>query len=195
MGQEELAAALRRDGEERARDIWAEAERQAAAQAAETERRLLALRGEARRKRRTKLRERLAAEQLAVAERLCRERAALHRLLDERAQQVAANWLAKLATATQRTALFEALAAELPKGDWQELRVAAADERNARRRFPEARVLVDAETVCGLQAETAGGRIQIDNRLGTRLRRAWPELMTHLWQELQAEYEADDAGA
>jgi len=134
-------------------------------------------------------------EQLAAAERLRRERATLHRLLDEQAQQLAANWLAKLATDTQRTALFEALAAELPKGEWQELRVAAGDERNARRRFPKARVLVDAETVCGLQAEAAGGRIQIDNRLETRLRRAWPELMTRLWQELQVEFEADDADA
>jgi len=195
MGQPELAAALRLDGEKRARDIWAEAERQAATLAAESERRLVALRGAARRKRRTMLRERLAAEQLAAAERLRRERATLHRLLDEQAQQLAANWLAKLATDTQHTALFEALAAELPKGEWQELRVAAGDERNARRRFPKARVLVDAETVCGLQAEAAGGRIQIDNRLETRLRRAWPELMTRLWQELQVEFEADDADA
>lgn len=193
MGQPELAAALRRSGEEQAREIWAEAERQAAVAAQRAERQRQQLRSKARHRRRALLAEQLASERLAADERLRRNRADLHRSLSEKAQRQAGAQLPVLDTNRPRAELFAAFAAELPDCAWEEIRIAAADEQTARQRFPAARVQVDEQTAGGLLALAGQGRITVDNRLETRLRRAWPNLLSRLWQRLRAELEADDA--
>lgn len=193
MGQPELAAALRRSGEEQAREIWAEAERQAAVAAQRAERQRQQLRSKARHRRRALLAEQLASERLAAEERLARKRAGLHQALLGQARQQAGQQLKTLLADRPRAELFAAFAAELPDCAWEEIRIAAADEQTARQQFPAARVQVDEQTTGGLLAQGAEGRIAVDNRLETRLQRAWPNLLSRLWQRLRAELEADDA--
>lgn len=76
--------------------------------------------------------------------------------------------------------LFAALAAELPSCRWETVRVNPADRELAAAAFPEAQIEAEPEIHGGMVAVAPGGRIRVDNTLGKRLERAWPQLLPRL---------------
>jgi vacuolar-type H+-ATPase subunit E/Vma4 len=117
----------------------------------------------------------LAAAELAARQ----QRLAAESALRERMHGAALRLLATLG-AKQRQHLWRALAAELPPADWRRIRVHPDELELARERFPAAEVIAEPELVGGLVAETADGRIVVDNSLAGRLERVWPELLAPL---------------
>jgi vacuolar-type H+-ATPase subunit E/Vma4 len=84
--------------------------------------------------------------------------------------------------------LFAALAAELPAGGWERIRVNPADRAIARKLFPRTTVVTDPAIAGGIDVEADGGRVHVDNTLEARLEAAWPEvlpgLMTAVLEEI-----------
>jgi vacuolar-type H+-ATPase subunit E/Vma4 len=91
--------------------------------------------------------------------------------------------------------LFAALAAELPRRDWDRVRVNPADRDLASACVPGAAVECD-ESICGgLEVEAEGGRIRISNTLETRLDTAWPDMLPGLIAGLLPESRDDRTAA
>lgn len=184
MGQSELEAALRRNGEDKARQIWADVEEQAAQLRTETaaklnaesrvenarcEAQLLAV--EATR--------RTDAEQRVQLSRLTAEAA-----LEQRLRQLAQKLLKELAAAGG-AALFHGLADEIPAHDWRHVKVNRRDQSPAAERFPQAEQTLVDDISAGFEVEAEGGQIRIVNTLEKRLAHLWPELIPELMKELR----------
>lgn len=73
--------------------------------------------------------------------------------------------------------LLGALVQELPDRPWERIRCRAADIPLVRCYFPEAAIDADDAPFGGVIAESADGRIRIDNSLRGRLARLWPRLL------------------
>lgn len=179
MGQQELKAALIRDGEARARAFWEAAEREVADRRKEVE----CTRQEAEtavRQRLERAGQELAAEYRGEAERQCRSRRiAAEQALAERLRTLAVALLPDLLPA-DRSGLLERLAAELPPDGWTAVQVGPQDLELARRLYPELEVNADEQICGGLAVLASDGRIRLDNSLTVRLDRAWPELTRSL---------------
>jgi hypothetical protein len=91
--------------------------------------------------------------------------------------------------------LFAALAAELPRRDWNRVRVNPADRERASACLPGAEVESDENICGGLEVEAQGGRIRISNTLETRLETAWPEMLPGLIAGLLPESHDDGPAA
>jgi len=191
MGESELKIALLREGEERVREIW-----QAAEETVQQRRRELAaeqerMRLEAERQMQAKifrLRNSLHAEAQTRAM-ACRLHAEAE--LEERLQRLAVQLLAEF-DAEQRAALWPALCAELPPAEWCKITVSQADRELAARTFPAAEIELDDELAGGLIATTGGDGVRVDNSLGCRLSRAWPDLLPQLMGELRQLVDNDE---
>jgi len=83
---------------------------------------------------------------------------------------------------------FAALARELPARHWQSVRVNPADEQLARTCFADTEVVCDDAVVGGMEVAADEGRIRIDNTLGERLQRAWPEILPRLVASILREH-------
>jgi vacuolar-type H+-ATPase subunit E/Vma4 len=184
MTQQELEAALRRDGENEAAEIWRKAEaeaeqlRQTTDQEIDRQRRRLAAR------RQVEITER-RAEVLTAARRTaqnCRLRA--EDALARRLHRLATGMLDKLALAGDKQ-LFRALSAEIPDYPWQLIKVRHSDQTLAHRSFPDAKIEVAAGISAGLEVQSADRRICIINTLECRFEHLWPELLPELFSELR----------
>jgi vacuolar-type H+-ATPase subunit E/Vma4 len=91
--------------------------------------------------------------------------------------------------------LFAALARELPRRDWDRVRVNPADCDLARACVPGAEVESDESIRGGLEVEAEVGRIRISNTLETRLDTAWPDLLPGLIAGLLPESRDDRTAA
>jgi vacuolar-type H+-ATPase subunit E/Vma4 len=91
-----------------------------------------------------------------------------------RAQAIAIAALAGLRDA-EYPGRFRALAAELPKREWQRVTVNPADVALARRQFPGCDVASDAAISGGVMAEDAA--LRITNTFERRLAASWLELL------------------
>lgn len=187
-----------------------------AALRAEADRDLAAVRDSARDEV-EQLREKLAAAREAERTRLDEEIAAAVRRVEEqgaeeagrkaresgaRAALALAERLLELARAelpglagTRREALFEALARELPRRQWQGVRVNPADAALAARHFPDADVQTEPSISGGLEVHSEDGRIEVSNTLETRLANAWPDLLPTLLGQLVSRSPADGGAA
>ena len=195
MGLPELTEALRREAGLRHRQVWAEAEREVAAAREENERRKRELRQAMHRRCRARLAVLKRELQAATCEELSKERNRQQQLLAEQGWQQALSQLPALAEHPSRAALFQSLAAEVPAADWEELRVHPDDQAVAAARFATARVTADPEIRGGLLASCDRGRVEVDNRLGTRLGRCWPELLATIMLELRHDFEVEHAAS
>ena len=183
MGQKELIAALREEGEARCAKLRAEATEHLA----ELERRHA---GELERMSAEGARERARAEEAvraflnAAAEKearailLAAEHSLAGRLYDR-----ARHCLGRLRDSGY-PGLFASLAAELPSGNWQEIRVNPADTELAAPLFPDAAVVPDAGITGGLLATGEGGGLTVVNTLDKRLERQWPDILPLLFREI-----------
>ena len=184
MAQQELEARLRREGEEEARIIWHAAEsaaaqlRRDAALSIDLQRQATAVRLQADN---SVLREALqsAARKQAQSCRLQAEETLSERL------KVASQQLLKELAHAGGTALFQALAAEIPAYPWQQVRVNPRDDVAARNAFPTATIVTDKGISAGLEAESTDKRIRIINTLEKRLEHIWPELLPELFKEIR----------
>jgi vacuolar-type H+-ATPase subunit E/Vma4 len=190
MGRQELTAALLLQSEQRARMIWVDVEADVADEECrirELQRqRISALRCSCRSQRAVTVR----SMQQQTDSRVAAERHLGRQRLAHLARDLAVELLRELLLREPAENLFARLAAELPHGDWQEIRVRPEDAAVAAKRFPGAQVVTEAQILGGLVALTEEGRIEIDNRLETRLDAAWKTLLTDLLQRLRQEYEA-----
>lgn len=184
MGRRELLEALEREGRETMAAI-------AGREALEEER--LRFAAEQRRKE-------LRLEHEQLSERHCRDlqrrimskalrEAALIRLRAEHALSLRLHERALACVMQTRTsdpeALFRALLAELPPGEWLEVRVNPGTASLAACCFPGAGIVVDPAQSGGFKATTADRSLTVDNTLKTRLERLWPELLPRLMAELR----------
>lgn len=193
MGEHELQEALRREAQAKIRAIWEAAEAAVAARRAEVAAAAVALRAASAR------RQALALAEVQRTTRSQAEAAARQRLLTaesvllERLQRLAMRLLPQLG-AGERPRVWQALAGELPPGDWQRVQVHPDDLPLARTTFPAAEIAGAPELGGGLVVATADGRLAVDNSLAGRLERRWPELQIPLMAAIQEEVTKDAAG-
>ena len=192
MGEQELRAALRDKARERISTLWQEAEaavaarraRQAAERQAERDtlaKRMAVTLADERRK------VLFAADMAARQQQL----AALAGL-DGRLHTLALEQLAA-ASGELRRRQWQAMAGELPAMAWGQVNVHPADAGLARATFPGAEVAGDAALTGGVVAESADGRIVVDNSLARRLARAWPDVLTAVLAAVREELDRDAA--
>lgn len=192
MGQQELEAALRRDGENQARAIWQSVEAEAGqlrhdtAQALKLQRESAAARREV---------ESAALHEAALAR--ARKQAQNRRLtaenrLAQRLKNLATGLLEELALAGGEQ-LFKDLAAEIPTYPWQRVKVHRRDQALARATFPTAEVLAGEGISAGLEVQSDDGRIQIINTLEKRLEHLWSELLPELLKEFRQQAGGNEA--
>lgn len=184
MGQQELEAALRCDGENKAREIWQEVEAKATQLRRENAQTLDLQRQSVAARRQVEIsvqREALlsAARKQAQNRRLLAEAALALRL-----KRLAVGLLEEQASIGGEK-LFQFLATELPDYPWQRIRVNHRDEALAQATFPTAEVLSGEGISAGLEVQSDDGRIQIINTLEKRLEHLWQELLPELLKEFR----------
>lgn len=185
MGEAELKIALQREGEAQVRDFWQQAEAAVETRRKEIEAELTQLRTETDcqlQAETTALRNNLlfAAQTRVLEGRLHAESA-----LEERLVALARQLLPELAS-DGRSKLWELLCEELPAAEWAVLKVHPADQKLAGHDFQTAEIECDEALGGGVIVTNADGMIRIDNSLGCRLMRAWPDLLPKLLTELRA---------
>lgn len=84
---------------------------------------------------------------------------------------------------------FASLVAELPERQWEKIVVNPADLELAAQFFAPEIIHADATISGGLLAETANGRIVVNNTLEKRLERKWPNILPGIIAEFEKQYE------
>ena len=131
--------------------------------------------------------QRLEAEATAQARHRAREiRTNAAIALAERLHRLALAELPRLRSAGAGT-LFVALAGELPRREWQRVRVNPSEKGLAREQFPRAEVVGDEAIAGGMEVQAEEGRIRVSNTLETRLATAWPDMLPGLMATLLTE--------
>lgn len=184
MGQQELETALRREGEEKAREIWRCAEQEALKLRDETDRRIAEVQEQCRAHQRMESL-RLQEDAKAVVLHQARLRClAAEAHLNERLKCMTAALLKSLGK-KGGDSLFSELADEVPDYDWQQVKVAVQDEALAQARFFNAEINTDEKISGGLEVEGDDGRVVVINTLEKRLEHLWQELLPEMMTELR----------
>lgn len=194
MGQQELEAALCREGEEKGREIWRTVEREAGRLRCETATVLDRQQQAGELRRDTKV-----FAVLETARSVARQKAQLSRLVSEdnlvkRLQLLAGQMLEPLALQEGEN-LFSALVDEIPEHDWCQVRVHPRDRELASSRFPTAEIVSTERISGGLQVEDLEGRIVIINSLEKRIEHLWPEILPVMLRELRQLKDGNEAVA
>ena len=184
MAQQELEAALCRNGENNAREIWQRVEAEAERLRSETAQALDRQRQSAAARRKVEIAALHEAALAAARKQAQSSRLTAESALAQRLKTLAEGMLEELALAGG-SRLFQALAAEIPGYPWQRVKVHRRDEALARNAFPAAETLIAEGISAGLEVQSADGRIQIINTLEKRLEHLWPELLPELLKELR----------
>jgi len=179
MGREELLTALRQEGERSLANLRQTHAAEVAEREAAAQQRRDALRADAERdwqQAATLERQRcLAAGRRQASALLLAGENELAERLRHQAEQLLPDVAGR-----DPEALFTACAAELPQLEWARVRVSPRDQKIAARLFPAAEIIPDPALAGGVVAETAGGRVRIDNSLKKRLERGWDDLLPEL---------------
>ncbi len=190
MGCEELIESLRKEGEEKTREIWKEAEVEAEKIRAVSSVRLEELRQENASGRASKDGSRkvlLEAEARARMIRLNSENS-----LSLRLYSLASNSLNFLREHLSED-IFKKLAQELPPSGWEKVKVNPNDSALAEKAFPGAEVMADNNITGGMEAETEEGSVKIVNTFEKRLERSWPQMLPDLLADVYREVMDDGA--
>lgn len=188
MGCEELIEALRKEADEKMREIRAEAEKEAEKVREDVSLRLEALQQD-------NAAEKSSEEESARVLLEAQNRARMIRLTSE--ESLCAR-LYSLAAASLRILrgqgyedTFQKLVLELPSAVWQKVRVNPEDLGLAKKFFPEAEVITDSSISGGMELEAEGGSVRIVNTLEKRLERAWPWMLPALRDDIYREVTRD----
>lgn len=191
MGESELKIALRREGDERVRDIWQVAEESVTKRRRELEVEMEQVRSEADRQLQLEV-SRIRNSLLAQAQtRVMESRLHAEAAFEERLKLLTSQLLAELA-GRNRDVLWQGLCAELPPAEWAIVTVSPLDQKLAARDFPMAEIELDDALDGGMVATSVGGVMRIDNSLNTRLSRAWPDLLPQLMSEVRRMVDEDE---
>lgn len=194
MGQQELEAALRREGEEKARAIWraveSEADRLRSETAAVLDRQQQA--GEARRD--TEVSVVLETARSVARKKAQRSRLVAESNLADRLKLLADQMLETLALRGGE-GLFSALVDEIPEHDWFKVMVHPRDRELARSRFPTAEIVTTERISGGLKVENLEGRIVIINSLEKRIEHLWPGILPVMLREFRQMKDGNEAVA
>ncbi|MDT8419614.1 MAG: V-type ATP synthase subunit E [Desulfuromonadales bacterium] len=184
MGQHELEAALRREGDEKIHDIWRQAEQQAEALRGNTSAELDRQQRAAKMRLEKEMSAVLDAARTAAIQKTQRNRLLAENRLVERLKQLAGSIIGQLAIQGGEK-LFMALADEIPEHEWRRVMVNPRDFALAKSRFPAAEVVPTEEIGGGLKVESQEGRIVIVNSLEKRLEHLWPELLPEIFRDIR----------
>lgn len=184
MSRDELLDDLRRQGDDKAKAVWAEVEESAQKLRDELEQKYLEEKSRVSREQERKvsrMRKKILNQGRHKARKLRLEST---QALAERLLRVARRSLSPLRR-QEGDGLFAALATELPDLPWDEVRVHPEDEKRARDHFPRARITTDPEISGGMVALSEELQLVVDNSLDRRLERAWPTLLPRLLDALR----------
>jgi vacuolar-type H+-ATPase subunit E/Vma4 len=191
MGHEELAASLRREGDESIRLLWQEAENEAG--------RLRARTVEARVEMRRKTLQTAAGEASAKRRSLLAGAEHETRFLRVRAEAVLLEKLSQAARSSlgelrgeEYEAVFRRLCGELPPARWEKVRVNPADRALAGEIFPGTTVEEDTAISGGVDAMGDEEGIRVVNTFEKRLEKVWDQLVPDLVRDLR-EYVGGDS--
>jgi V/A-type H+-transporting ATPase subunit E len=85
--------------------------------------------------------------------------------------------------------IFAMLVAELPEKQWEKIFVNPADVNMAAKFFPANSLQPNSAISGGLLAETADGKIIVDNTFEKRLERKWPSILPQIIAEIEKHFE------
>lgn len=85
--------------------------------------------------------------------------------------------------------IFAMLVAELPEREWEKIVVHPDDLQMAAKFFTANSLQPDSAISGGVLAETANGRIVVDNTFEKRLERKWPQILPQIIAELEKHFE------
>jgi len=189
MGCEELIGSLRKEAEEKVREIWREAEEEAGKMRAGVSLRLETLRQEnasGSSSEVDRLKVLLDAENRARTIRLTSEDR-----LSARLYTLAVSSL-QLLRGKGYEEIFHRLVLELPPLGWRAVRVNPDDSDLAKKFFPDAGIVGDRNITGGMEAETEEGGVRVANTFEKRLERAWPQMLPGLIADINREVMADE---
>jgi V/A-type H+-transporting ATPase subunit E len=186
MGYKELVEALKTEGEEKILTIRQQAETEVEAIKADAAKRIEEIQAEHERTLTIAIKEQADAivSDAAAEVRVIRLRA--EKELSDRLYRQALSSL-YLLREKRHSEVFDALVKELPRYQWEVLKVNPADVTIAKTRFPDAEIIPDPMITGGLEAMDKEGRIRIINTFEKRIERAWPEILPALIEEIEPE--------
>ncbi len=194
MSCKELIDSLKQTAGERVRQLWSDAEAEAGKIRAETSKKLELLRQETARKK--------ALAETDSVNRAMSEAKSRARVLRLSAEKEIAGRLFEAAKALlpalrgrSSGAVFTELAAELPPGPWQTVRVHPADEAIAKKCFPGAEICGDTRISGGMEVAAHNNAIVIVNTFEKRLERAWGDMQPELIKDAYCEVDRDASSA
>ena len=184
MGCEELIGSLRKEAEEKAREIWREAEEEAGKLQAGFSLRLEALRlenaaGSSSEEDRQKVL--LDAGNSARTIRLASEDR-----LSSRLYILAVSSL-HLLRGKGYEDIFHRLVLEIPPLGWHSVKVSQDDCDLARKFFPNAAIVADRNITGGMEVEAEEGWVSVANTFEKRLEREWPQMLPGLIADINRE--------
>ncbi len=184
MGCEELIESLRKEAEEKVREIWREAEEEAGLIRANVSGRLDAM-GRERPDRKSSEEEvrdilleaenkargiRLEAEDKLSARLYCLALSSLGFLREEGYEEI-----------------FGKLVSELPSYEWRRVRANPLDFSLAKKYFPEAEITADKDITGGVAVEGREGDVRVINTFEKRLERSWLQMLPDLLGDIRRE--------
>lgn len=193
-----MIESLRKAAEERVSLLWQEAEAEAGRIRAEAGGRREQFREEANRKQ-TVITRNLLAQEVSEARSKARNiRLSAEKALSDRMYRTAASSLPLLRNTPRYDALFGVMARELPSRSWQTVHVNPRDAELAKKYFPGAEIVTDADITGGMDVSADSGAIRVINTFEKRLERAWsdlePPLIKDAYQEVTNEASASAPG-
>ena len=184
MGCEELIASLRKEAEEKVREIWREAEEEAGKLQAGFSLRLEALRlenapGSSSEEDRQKV-------LLDAGNRARTIRLASEDRLSARLYILAVSSL-HLLRGKGYEDIFHRLVLEIPPLGWHSVKVSQDDCDLARKFFPNAAIVADRNITGGMEVEAEEGWVSVANTFEKRLEREWPQMLPGLIADINRE--------
>jgi V/A-type H+/Na+-transporting ATPase subunit E len=184
MGCEELIESLRKQADEKIREVWRKAEEEAVKIRAAASLRLETLRldnaaGLSSQKEIEKVF--LEADNSARMIRLTSENRLFVRLYS-----IAFSYLGLLREKGYED-MFRRYVLELPPFGWQVVQVNPNDLGLAKKFFPGAEIVAEREITGGMEAEAEEGRIRVTNTFEKRLERIWPQMLPGLLDDIYRE--------
>lgn len=185
MGYRELIDALRKEGEEKIRDIWQAAEGEAKRVREEAFKRIEKMKEEYNDLYSSTVRRQTENIILEAVKRERRIKASIEKELSDRLYNIALKSLYLLRDKRYGD-VFDALFQELPKKSWKTVRVNLEDEEFARRYFPDSEIILDSRITGGLEVTGMDGMIRIVNTFEKRLERVWMEIVPEIIKETRS---------
>lgn len=192
MGQHELEAALRREGDAKIHDIWRQVEKQAEVLRSETSAELDRQQRAEKMRLETDIAAVLEAARADARQKAQRQLLLAENRLVERLKLLARPIIEKLAIQGGQE-LFMALVDEIPEHNWCRVLVNPRDLELARSSFPSAEIVPTEEISGGLKVDNQESRIIIVNSLEKRLEHLWPELLPDIFKELRLRVDENEA--